>query len=64
MKIENLKVKENISFDDKVMAIDYIVNRQFDPMHYTEFPATVQRYDKYEYIKMMEESSYVFASHC
>lgn len=30
MKIENLKVKENISFDDKVMAIDYIVNRQFE----------------------------------
>lgn len=30
MKIENLKVKENISFDDKVMAVDYIVSRLFE----------------------------------
>lgn len=30
MKIENLKVKENISFDDKVMAVDYIVGRLFE----------------------------------
>lgn len=30
MKIENLKIKENISFDDKVMAVDYIVGRLFE----------------------------------
>lgn len=30
MKIGNLKVKENISFDDKVMAVDYIVSRLFE----------------------------------
>lgn len=30
MKIENLKIKENISFEDKVMAIDYIVGRLFE----------------------------------
>lgn len=30
MKIENLKIKEDISFDDKVMAVDYIVGRLFE----------------------------------